>query len=453
MNLAFYSLLITSLSHNIMGEIRASRFYALPPELQVQILSHIDSPEHLRTLSCCSKHLRAVILPLLFYKVHFGPLLSNESILYFAEHCSPRYGQYCRDLHLGFGFGPLLDAEQEEYRSGLFPMILGDTSKTLQKLVFDAAGSSVESCAATLKAMQVTSFPALRSLDLRYYNPEEDEVAIVADLFDTVAKDSAAMPHLKHLALQGNRSLWGRGEAEANFDASSIFRSLSVLIKTKSSLTTLCLAYSGIQALDLHCLFTEARHLQRLTLKKLEYFSLQDCFEILIDTPLQSNLQVLNLQLDYALIPNGNLRLPDRKEYVFTDLKRLAISLDHGHNVSSTSDLAAFRLYGSLFRCSQLNFPSLEVIDMYNALSFSAGSARALTAYILMYKRLRMPNLKVLICADKIPEATVESIAPLLKKGGISIQIGCGETASDESESSQEKQHCSGDTSMQVDTP
>jgi hypothetical protein len=59
----------------------------------------------------------------------------------------------------------------------------------------------------------------------------------------------------------------------------------------------------------------------------------------------------------------------------------------------------------------------------------------------------------VLICADKIPEATVESIAPLLKKGGISVQIGGGETASDESESSQEKQHCSGDTSMQVDTP
>lgn len=404
-----------------MTELNPDLFYGLPVELQTHIVSMVDGREHLRAMSTSSSQLRTLILPLLFREIEFGPLLSNDKLQHFAEEYAAKYGRHCREMKMFFSLGPLFDTAQDLFRADLFASVLRHTSSNIQKLMLDAVGSSLRDCSATLGAVRDGTFEDLRSLTLRCYDPEDEEITLLAGLLDRMATSPVSMPKLQHFALEGKWELSSRLRLDGDIDTSPIFNSLLTLLDSKSSLTSLTLSHMTIQVKDLSCLFRVASSLKVLTLDSLYFFTLQTCIESLIDTPLQSTLQVLSLHMDCAIIPSGQLRLPNKKEYEFSGLKRFQVSLSQGRT-QATSDMAVFAAYGSLFRCSSLSFPALETVEVGDAFALSSGTARALASHILMARRQSMPRLKKLLCAQSTPDGNLENVAPLLKKCGITLQ-------------------------------
>lgn len=291
----------------------------------------------------------------------------------------------------------------------------------MQALTFDAAGSNLSDCEAALKAIRAAPFPNLRSLNMRFFDPEKEEVKILGEAFTLMASDLTKMPELEKLALQGNWSLCSDIPFEDDIDTSPIFHGLSLLVKTRPSLTSLRLGHLTVQPSDLQRFLQHTENLRALTLDKLDYLSLQECISGLVNTPAQSTLQVLNLHLDYAVIPTGHLRLPSKCVYEFSSLERFDLTLNRGKKVAATADFSVLALYGSLFRCSQLSFPALKVIDMDDAFYFSLETARTLATQLLLARRSSMPKLERILYAHETPSANVKNIGPLLQECGVML--------------------------------
>lgn len=401
--------------------MRAELLLNLPTELQENILQKLDSRKHLHALSTASHHVRALVLPLLYAEVILGSLVSNESIETFAELCAPQHGRYCRDLKLAFSLGPMLDVEADLKRAQLFARVLKECSRGLRTLAFDAAGSNLCDCAATLEAMASGSYPNLTDLDMRFYDPDDDEIASIASVLDAAASSSSSMPQLHSLALQGEWTLSARQAWQDEIDTSPIFRSLSCLLSSKPNLTSLCLGHLSVDSSDLHRLMKETSNLQSLTLTKLEDFSLQACLDSLIDTPAQISLQALVFNMRYVMIPSGNLRFKGKQRHDFPNLKTFDLTFNRGNKVAATADLSVFALYGSLFRCSQVTFPSLETIGVDDAFSYSIGTTKALAMHLLMSRRISIPGLKSVLYAHETPKGNIEIIDALLEKCGVAL--------------------------------
>lgn len=401
--------------------IRAELFLNLPTELQENILQKLDSAKHLRALSTATHHVRALVLPLLYAKVTLGPLVSNKSVETFAEHCAPQLGRYCRDLKLAFSLGPMLNVEADLRRAQLFAEILKQCSSGLRSLSFDAGGSNLCHCVATLEAMASGFYPNLTDLDMRCYDPDDDEIASLANVFDAVASSLSSMPQLQSLGLQGEWNLSSRQVWHDEIDTSPIFNSLSSLLHNKPNLTNLCLGHLSINPSHLHRLMKETSNLQSLTLNKLEDFSLQACLDSLLDTPAQVSLQELTLHMRYVMIPSGSLRFKSKQQYDFPKLKMFDLTLNSGNKVAATSDLSVFALYGSLFRCSQVTFPSLETVGLDDAFSYSVGTTKTLAMHLLMSRRKSMPGLKSVLYAHETPDCNIENIEALLGKCGVAL--------------------------------
>lgn len=404
-----------------MTEVKLHPFNLLPAELQMQIMLWLDS-HTLRAASVTSKHLRALILPVLFSKVKFSSLLPNETLVHFAQHCAPFYGHFCQELDLVFSFGPLLESEYDRQRSEAFATILRYTSQNLRKIVLDTAGSSLSDCATTIEMLKTYAFPSLQKLKMRCYDPEEQEIVILGNLLKAVAMKSDVMPSLQSLTLEGQLTLSPPSTSRGDIDTFPLCGGLCMLMASKSGLRELHLKSLDIRTKELHQLLTASVTLETLTLEKLDLLSLHDIFQSLAGTPLQDSLRTLTLHLEYPLIPWGHMRLLAGKQYTFLALKHLNITLNQDQRSTGFSDMSMFALYGSVFRCAQLFFPCLESVNLDKGFSFSPGGAKALAAHIMRAKKTTMPNLRELICASDAPADNLENVGLLLEKCGILVR-------------------------------
>ncbi|KAK9900165.1 hypothetical protein P389DRAFT_192453 [Cystobasidium minutum MCA 4210] len=404
-----------------MTSFRVDLFLGLPTELQDNILQKLDSHEHLLAFSTISRHLRTLVLPLIYSRVDLTSLVPTASVQAFASLCAPLHGRYCRDLNLAFSFKPMLNEEDDQCRAKLFAEILGRCSSNLRSLIFDAAGSSLTDCKATLNAIASGSFSKLRHLDVRCYDPEQDEVTCLANVFNSLACRPSSMPQLQSLALQGEWALSSDRPWQDEIDTSPVFHGLSALLRSRPKITNLRLSHLNVEARDLKKLMTDTTALEKLTLDRLDNFCLQDCLQSLIETPAQYSLKDLTLHMDYQMIPAGNLYFSSKKEHKFPSLQSLELTRNQGQRTGSTSDLSVFALYGSLFRCSQLTFPSLEKVNIDEAFSFTLGTAKTLATHILKARKIAMPSLREIICGETAAQSNVNVIEPYLEKCGIKL--------------------------------
>lgn len=409
-----------------MTAVKPHPFVSLPIELQLQIMARFDL-QTLKAASVTSKHLRALALPLLFSKVTISLEISDEILMFFAEHCAPLYGHYFRELELVFSFNPLLHYNRQ--KSDVFATIIPYASPSLRVLAFDttgfdALGTSLSNCATTIKAMRLCSFPKLQNFNLQCYYPTKEEVIILSDLLKDVAMKAEMMPSIKSLALKGDWTLSPDTIRQEYVGYSAFFVNLSLLLASKGSLRTLRLSGFEIEAPHLHHLLKASPNLEELTLEHLYMLSLQNVVESLIDTPMQGSLKTLTVHLKNPPTPNGPMRLPTRKQHIFTALEHLEVTLIPYQKLADWSDRLVFALYASLFRCSQLSLPRLEIVNLDQGFSCYPGREKELAAHIVLAKGTTMPVLRELICAVEAPAENLANVGPLLGNCGINVRKG-----------------------------